>query len=260
MNRTWIIAFMLIYLILPSQAFSQERNQCDDLYREDGRNDVLLEACHERHGHSDWFQNMLAESQRRQLVRDRLHDAITVTTFSAEEIRNEVGFGVSDIISGEYVYDERGNLKKRNPIMSAQNLCQKLGYDVMISAYHSRELPGGSFGHDLLYFERPRRNQEFQLRTWDWEGLKNAQIFQEVTCAKSDIEDNEILERMVEHSYQAFFNRESSREPIEPELVDQDPNRIDNRVDNSSRYNAGRAPARHTFEGLRDYFGQGHER
>lgn len=259
MKYTWILPLLVGGMLTSPSAWSSQRNQCDSYY-ERGFPSEVIETCQEQHGVSEWFNAQMqerAEATQKSLLerqeREALENAIVEQTFDREDLKNALGFGALDIVAYEITYS--GFQSNRERMTTADRICRELGFEKPVSAYLSEETPGGQLSGGAHFFKTResslfRSQKDFEADAWDWEGSKNAKIFEEVTCIRSDIEDNELLENI------GFIEEvlDETYEPITPEIVaEEDDNTYDVQVNDTPRYARPTSPDR-VQNDLLDYF------
>lgn len=223
----WIIPLIFVASIpLSSQAAS--KNLCDE-YFEAGMDLQIIERCQAQHGVSEWFQQeqesraraQAEENERKEQARAaqqaqenrlrELREAIQEQTFDRNDLREELGFGMLDIVAYQTVVKYGHNYavtsQDRELITTADRLCRELGFDVAKRAVvDPLEIDGQELSGKAHYFGTERsgsflnRQKNEVTRAWRWSHTRNeariAQLYDSVTCVKSEIEDNELMEEI----------------------------------------------------------------
>lgn len=209
-------------MILSLTASAGDKNICDDLI-DNGAPQRAIEMCWEKHGKSKHYLESQEELQRSAEDRElqerevqaqtereenrlrRLREAITEQTFSFLDLK-ESGFGLPYIAKQTtYKYDSRGFIKGQEDemITSGAEICKYLGFEkakaVVINrkGLSARDAKGQALfieTKDPLFGSKSYKQQVF---TSNKKGRK-VYYFQSVTCVRSRIADNEMMDHVKE--------------------------------------------------------------
>lgn len=264
---TWILPIFIGSMLSAPPTWAQDKNLCDEYY-ESGFSAEIVEKCQELHGVSDWYNKEIeaiakkeAEKEKERKEREALQEAISEKTFDRSMLKQELGFGALDLIAYQIVISYGQNYRvtgeKREQLTSADRACRELGFEKATKAViNPEEINGEKLSGKAHYFTSERKGSIFNRRNedvvkaWRWSHNdkkgKMVQLFSEITCIKSDIENNELLE-------QVTFVEKMLTDPVEVEVGNIQRSTADTRVNDSPRFARPESPDR-VQENLLNYF------
>jgi hypothetical protein len=209
-----------LMIALSATAYGAEKNLCDQLIAE-GASAATVQKCHEEIGYSEYYlerqEQLLQDAQERSEAETRaeeqrsaeeerlrrLKEAITEKHFTYLDLK-EKGFGLPYVAKQvTYKYDGSGYVTGADEemITTGTEMCKFLGFEkakkVVINkkGVSARDAKGKSLHIKTSNPLFGSKKYERQVYSSDQKGRK-VYYFQSVTCVRSRIADNELMEHI----------------------------------------------------------------
>lgn len=211
-----------LLLSLSATTYAGSRNICDDLI-DNGAPKASIERCWETHGKSEHYlsnqQDLLRDAEdreeddrreRQQREEEetrlrRLREAISEKKFTFLDLK-EKGFGLPYIAKQTtYEYDSRGYIDGQDDEMltSGTEMCKYLGYEkAKLVTINKKGVSSRNAKGQALYIDT--KNPLFGSKKYVQKVFKSNKTgrkvyyFQSITCVRSRIADNEIMDHVSE--------------------------------------------------------------
>lgn len=216
------LGLALLFVVASTKTFAAEKNDCDRLI-EAGFPMSSVEKCWEENGKSEYYlqrqaaerreyEENQAEEQRQEAQRQaearrlaQLQEAIVKKTFSFLELK-EKGYGVPFIaVERKYIYKSNGQFKKTEDEVktSGTNICKLLGFEKATSLdINKKEVDSHKAKGNALYVKKTGgfiNSVKYEKMPYtESDPDKTVMYVRSVTCVRSRVANNEVLEAMKE--------------------------------------------------------------
>lgn len=251
MKTYLLMGFIGLGLSIQS-AYALEKNFCDKLIEENRGSDEAINNCFERHGKSEYREDLerrlqIEQDERRSESREiaRLRDLLEKREFSEEELKEE--FFEQTIIMTKV---DRKDPTDEEYVFDANLVCEYLGY-AKASKVVVPDMHGEIWAEDAKSVNGIELNSSMQMKDYD-PFFKNHLVkpLKGITCHRTIDGSNEALKLLPDSPVLDNSGKRDTRIPRDD----------DTRVDNSSRSYEPRKPQYDRYDSFTSGIGQGSSR